>query len=231
MSKSKMPSLGIVVLCVGFVFGGFWAYAKFNDRNPKEGTLIQPPTVINEPTKISDREQDLAASNGVEPKSADEVMAEIQSQRNADIPLQNQSDEPIGISQMQSPSSGVNLTPKPETFEIMDINEAKEAIPLIISLMDIDHNQKRDSQQTLNCRRVMFAIHPDIYNKMSEDLGFNVSYFLGDMITLKEAWLRGDSLNYGREMGELFDRENALMSYCLDRPWNRLTAMYWTRDR
>lgn len=231
MSKSQMPSVGVVVLCVGFVFVGFWAYAKFSDRIPTEVTPKPQSQIVNaQPTGTSDSQQYVDASNEAAPKSAEQVMSEVQSQQNAEIASSNQSDEVQDPFQSQSSSPGVNLSPKTDSFEIMDINEAKEAIPLIISLMDIDHNQRRELRHTLNSRKIMFNIHPDIYSKMSTDLGFDVAFFLSDMITLREAWLRGDSMNYGREMNELFDRENALMSYCLDRQWDRRTAMYWTRE-
>ena len=80
MSKSQMPSVGVVVLCVGFVFVGFWAYAKFSDRIPTEVTPKPQSQIVNaQPTGTSDSQQNVDASNEAAPKSADQVMSEVQS--------------------------------------------------------------------------------------------------------------------------------------------------------
>jgi hypothetical protein len=80
-----MPSVGVVVLCVGVVFGGFWAYAKFSDRIPNQVTPTPQPQIVNtQPTGLSDSQQHVDASAEAAPKSADDVMADIQSSRSSD---------------------------------------------------------------------------------------------------------------------------------------------------
>jgi hypothetical protein len=130
-------------------------------------------------------------------------------------------------SQVDSTPNGVNLVPEPDDYEIKDINDAKRVIVAMIGGLDIDHNQKRSLNLTNTCRKAIFEIHPAIYSKMNADVGFDVSDLLLEMLVLREAWLRGDSLHYGNEMKKVYDRENSLMSYCLGRDFNRLYDMYW----
>jgi hypothetical protein len=85
LSKSQMPIVGVVVLCVGVVFGGFWAYAKFSDRIPNQVTPTPQPQIVNtQPTGLSDSQQDVDASTEAAPKSADDVIADIQSSISSD---------------------------------------------------------------------------------------------------------------------------------------------------